>query len=272
MIAAPPGCTWVDVTRHGPNGPQDQADHVIDECPVAIVVNGVSHVVMMATPLQVDDLAVGFMLSEGLLHHIDELRDIDVRGHTLGLEVHLDVSPRAHDRLQQQRRQLAGRTGCGLCGIESLQAFHAGLPEAGPGGAVPAALPLPDAGQMPELIARALSRLPTAQALQQQTGGCHAAAWVDASGGLTLVREDVGRHNALDKLIGARAREAAGDGAGFAMVSSRASYEMAAKCVRTGIGGLAAISAPTSLAIDLARRHGLRLWGFCRPGSVVAYA
>lgn len=237
-------------------------DHVIDEQPVALVYNGLSHVVMMATPLDLEDFALGFSLSEGLLLAADELRDLNVEPGPLGVSVQLEVSPRAFARFKDHRRQLTGRTGCGLCGIDSLAAFHASLPQGrvAPGHEVSLAA-----------IAQAFRALPARQTLQAHTGACHAAAWAQPDGTLSLVREDVGRHNALDKLIGALVRQGMPLPPGLALVSSRASHEMVSKCVRLGMGGMAAISAPTALAIELARRSGLRLHGFCRNDSAVAY-
>lgn len=261
---------WVGVQVHRLNthsAPADHAepDHVIDEQPVALVFNGLSHVVMMATPTHLEDLGVGFAMSEGLIADVGALRDVSVERHAQGLSVHLEVSPQAFARLKDRRRQLAGRTGCGLCGIDSLQAFEQALPTA----SVHDALRAP--GDLGAALRRALQALPSRQTLQAHSGGCHAAAWATPEGELVCVREDVGRHNALDKLIGAMALQGPLP-AGLVVVSSRASHEMVSKCVRVGLGTLGAISAPTSLAIALAQRSGLRLFGFCRGDSVVAYA
>ncbi|MFZ5528698.1 MAG: formate dehydrogenase accessory sulfurtransferase FdhD [Pseudomonadota bacterium] len=258
------GVGRVAVARHVGASTHHLADQVIDEQPVALVYNGVSHVVMMATPLDLEDFALGFSLSEGLLTSLDELRDIEVQRAPLGVSVQLQVSPRAFERFKDKRRQLAGRTGCGLCGIDSLEAFYESLPTGAVGGSAQ--------GWPTEAISQAFRALPPLQALQAQTGGCHAAAWAMPGRGIVLVREDVGRHNALDKLIGALAREGALTPDGLALVSSRASHEMVSKCVRAGIGAMAAISAPTTLGIELARRSGLRLFGFCRGDSAVEYA
>jgi len=260
------GVGHVQVTRHGDGAPRHAlSDVVIDEQPVALVYNGLSHVVMMATPLDLEDLGVGFSLSEGLLHSVAELRGIEVQHGPLGVSVQLEVSPRAFARFKDTRRQLAGRTGCGLCGVESLQAFHDALPRPAPG--QPHRVTVDTAA-----IGRAFRALPDLQVLQAQTGGCHAAAWSTPAGQLSLVREDVGRHNALDKLIGALARAGQDPAHGLAVVSSRASYEMVSKCLRAGIPGLAAISAPTTLAVRIAQQGGLSLYGFCRNGSAVQYA
>lgn len=271
-LPPPPGLRRVEVLRHEGDAQRPDRDWVIDEAPVALVYNGVSHVVMLATPTALEDFALGFSLSEGLLHGLDELRDMRIEhaGAGTGWSVHLEVSPRAFERLRAQRRQLAGRTGCGLCGIDSLAAFEQGLPSR---------RLAPSDSPRSVAVRRALLALPAAQALQAHSGACHAAAWATPEGELVCVREDVGRHNALDKLIGALARqgalpplEQAAGADGVAVVSSRASHEMVGKCVRVGLGTLGAISAPTSLAIELAQRSGLQLFGFCRGDSVVAYA
>ncbi|MEY4766353.1 MAG: hypothetical protein RI907_3026 [Pseudomonadota bacterium] len=253
-----------------------EADQVIDEQPVALVFNGLSHVVMMATPTHLEDLGLGFALSEGLIADVSALCDIEVerhdQGQTHGYSVHLTVSSQAFAALKNRRRQLAGRTGCGLCGIDSLQAFRADWPQPLPA-ELSAALAARPADAWHAAIAPAWAQLPDHQPLQALTGGCHAAALANAHGHITLAREDVGRHNALDKLIGAAARQglrpAAGD---ITLVSSRASYEMVSKCVRVGWGALAAVSAPTGLAVELAQASGFKLFGFCRGRQAVAYA
>lgn len=263
--APTPGVGHVDVVRHDGGQAIARTDVVIDEQPVALVYNGLSHVVMMATPLDLEDFALGFSLSEGLLNSVDEVRDLVVQPGAMGTTVQLQVSPRAFARFKDRRRHLAGRTGCGLCGMDSLQAFHEALPASS---VTQRSGPLPG----PVAVARAFAALPALQPLQAQTGGCHAAAWSNPQGEIQLVREDVGRHNALDKLIGALVRHGPVLPEGFALVSSRASHEMVSKCIRMSVGTLAAISAPTSLGVDLARRGGLQLFGFCRSGTAVQYA
>lgn len=275
----PEGLRRVAVRRHEGERQRVDQDWVIDEAPVALVYNGISHVVMMATPTSLEDFAVGFSLSEGLLHGIGELRDLRVETSTsavlgeTGFSVHLQVSPRAFERFKDRRRQLAGRTGCGLCGIDSLEAFEQALPVGLLNGLGDEARPdvWPAEADPGVAVRRALSALPAQQALQAHSGGCHAAAWATPGGELLCVREDVGRHNALDKLVGAMALQGPLS-PGLVVVSSRASHEMVSKCVRMGVGTLGAISAPTSLAITLAQRSGLRLFGFCRGDAVVAYA
>lgn len=249
-----------------PAGPQGDAapttDPVAVEAPVALVFNGITHVVMMATPADLEDLALGFALSEGLLAERSECHGIDLRSHALGIEVHLEVAGRAADRLQHRRRSLAGRTGCGLCGIDSLQQLDLQP--------TPLAVPPWATRLAPAAVLRALAQLPGRQPINALTGACHAAGWATPEGDLTTVMEDVGRHNALDKLLGQRARLRAAD-AGFVVVSSRASYELVRKCARMNVPVLAAISAPTTLAVDIARQAGLQLYGFCRDAQVVRY-
>lgn len=248
----------VDVRRsHEP--PALAVDHVAVEVPVALVYNGISHAVMMATPADLEDFALGFSLSEGILQHPHELYDITIRTVDDGILVELDISAQRHAELRQRRRNLTGRTGCGLCGTESLDQAIRELPHV-------SAPRITD-----RAIQRALAELPSHQPLQKETGASHGAAWCDIEGTVLLAREDVGRHNALDKLIGALSRSAQSPEAGFVLVSSRGSYEMVQKSCQAGIGCLVCVSAPTSLAIDQARQAGLTLVGFARPGRHVIY-
>ncbi|TFH88031.1 formate dehydrogenase accessory sulfurtransferase FdhD [Billgrantia azerbaijanica] len=250
----------VDV-RRGPTGwyAETLEDALALEVPVALVYNGISHAVMMATPEDLEDFALGFSLSEGILAHHHECYDLEVREEPQGLAVHLTVSARRLAGLKQRRRSLAGRTGCGLCGTEALKQAIRPIPRV-------AAPLLGDAA-----IQRALAALADHQALQAVTGAAHGAAWCDSVGRIQLVREDVGRHNALDKLIGALARRGGPDDEGFALVSSRASHEMVHKSACAGIGALVAVSAATALAVQQAQAAELLLVGFARPGRHVIY-
>jgi FdhD protein len=275
----------VPVQRISGDTAQAAHDQVITEAPVAIVVNGISHAVMMATPCDLDDFARGFALSEGLIARPEELLDIDSVASPSGIELHLRVSARAEAALKATRRAMAGRTGCGLCGIESLQALQArhpvkaaATPSATTHGTPAAAIqPASDVSETswdpiaPQALAAAFRQLASWQALHADTGGCHAAAWADAEGHIQAVREDVGRHNALDKLIGHLAASRALAQPGFVLMSSRASYELVSKCARVGLGTLATVSAPTSLAIELAAQTGVQLYGFCRGDTAVHY-
>ena len=230
---------------------------------MALVFNGISHAVMMATPADLEAFALGFALSEGLLASRDECRGIEIVDNEHGIEIQLEVGSGAAARLQEQRRSLVGRTGCGLCGIDSLTRLDL----------APERLQAPGwvAKLTPETVLRAFAQLPARQPLNALTGAHHAAAWATRDGDITTVMEDVGRHNALDKLLGQRAQARLANGEGFIVMSSRASYELVRKCARMGVPLLATISAPTSLAVDIARQAGMQLYGFCRGKQAVRY-
>ncbi|MDE0746779.1 MAG: formate dehydrogenase accessory sulfurtransferase FdhD [Porticoccaceae bacterium] len=235
-------------------------DQVATETAVALVYNGVSHVVMMATPADLEDFAVGFSLSEGILSSARQLLDVEEKWTGIGVELGLTIAAEAFVGLKERRRNLTGRTGCGLCGAESLEQ----------------AIPKPtlitnDLEITHQAIQLAIGQLVDLQSLQKKTGAVHGAAWCNLDGSIAMVREDVGRHNALDKLLGAMARNGF-DHDGFVLVTSRASYEMVAKTASANICVLAAVSAPTSLAINLAEQCGLSLIGFSRPGRHVIYS
>lgn len=232
------------------------------ELPVALEYNGVSHVVMLATPLDLDDFALGFSLTEGLIDSAADLLDCEAESDQAnrGMVLHLRITARCEMRLKERRRNLAGRTGCGLCGTDSLDQVFRMVSHELPLLRVPAAA-----------LYRAMRDLPAAQPLQQQTGGVHAAAWCALDGSVQIVREDVGRHNALDKLIGAMARAGIDAAQGFIATTSRASLEMVQKSAMAGAGLLATVSAPTQLAIEVAQESGLTLLGFVRDGRATVY-
>lgn len=236
-------------------------DQVIEEVPVAMVYNGISHAVMLATPVSLKQFALGFSLSEGILNNLGELYDFEVLRHKDGIEVQMSISQARFSELKQRRRNLAGRTGCGLCGTESLQQVQRKLN------------PIVSGQQFsPQAIHNALADLPRMQSLQSITGAVHAAVWVAADGAIRHAEEDIGRHNALDKLIGTLAIKGEDTRVGFAVVTSRASYEMVQKVVTAGIPMLVAVSAPTGMAVELAEQYGLTLAGFARGASHVVYA
>jgi len=250
------------ITRHRGASHSEGQDRVAEEIPLALVVNGISHVVMMVTPRDFEEFAVGFALTEGLVDSRAQIYDAEVRLHPRAAEVELTIAQEAFLRLKGRRRALAGRTGCGVCGIESLELLDL-APEKMTASRLPA-----DLGAA---IARVAGELPRHQALMRVTGGVHAAAWCGADGAIAAVFEDVGRHNALDKLIGHLALRGTDLRDGFAFMSSRASYELARKAARMGIPMLATISAPSSLAIDIAEQAGLKLVSFCRQDGFVEY-
>jgi FdhD protein len=239
----------------------DATDAIAEEVPVALVYNDRPHVVMMATPRDLEDFALGFSLSEAVIGARDELASIETQTLLEGIEVRMRIPDARADALESRRRNLTGRTSCGLCGAQALEDAVRQPPAVGQGPAIDAAI-----------LHRALEQMHDLQPLNVATGATHAAAWARADGTIVAVREDVGRHNALDKLVGAlsNAREAV-DG-GFLVVTSRASYEMVQKSATVGIALLAAISAPTALAIHLAEETGMTLIGFARPNGHVVYA
>ena len=234
---------------------------VAEEVAVALAYNGISHAVMMATPCDLEDFALGFSLTEHIVEKASEVFDIEVEPVGNGIEVQLRIAGQRMASLQQQRRSLAGRTGCGLCGVESLAAARRPVTEV--------ASPSPVSRQA---IHRAMSALPALQRINKQNGATHAAGWANAEGGLIAVREDVGRHNALDKLGGALARSGEATPGGFVVVTSRCSYEMVQKAAALGASAIAAVSAPTSLAIETAEQAGIALVAFVREGRLTVYA
>ena len=234
--------------------------HLAEELPVALVFNGISHAVMMATPLHLEDFALGFALSEGLIDQASQLYGVEVIEQALGMEVHIDIAAQCEARLKERKRSMAGRTGCGLCGTDSLAQVKLALPQA------------PEVHIDVDAMHRAHAHMRALQPLKLQTGATHAAAWSNAQGEITLLREDVGRHNALDKLIGALSKASTDMQQGFICITSRASFEMVQKTVMAGAGALTAVSAPTRLAVELAEHHNLALAGLVRGQTFTAYS
>lgn len=235
-------------------------DSLAEEVPVALVYNGISHVVMMASPKDLELFAIGFSLSEGIIEQPREIYGMDVVSACNGLEVQIELSSRRFMGLKERRRALAGRTGCGVCGVEQLNDI----------GRPVQPLPFTQTFNLAHLD-RALMHLNDFQPIGQLTGCTHAAAWVMPSGELAGGHEDVGRHVALDKLLGRRATEGEEWRQGAALVSSRASYEMVQKSAMCGVEILFAVSAATTLAVDVAERCNLTLVGFCKPGRATIY-
>jgi FdhD protein len=251
----------VPVERWSDGATTHTTDQVAEETPVALVYHDVPHVVMLATPADLEDYAIGFTLSEGLVARADEIRGVEVRLGAASVDVHVTVAWERFTELLQRRRNLTGRTGCGLCGAETAEdAIRDPAP-------VPAGVNVTVAG-----LHAAIEQLPPLQVINARTGSVHAAAWVVPGEGIRVVREDVGRHNALDKAIGALTRSGADLGAGYMLITSRASYEMVQKCATVGIPFLAALSAPTAFAVRLALRTGVTLVAFARRDKHVVYA
>jgi FdhD protein len=234
---------------------------IAEEVPVALVYNDISHVVMLSTPQNLEEFAIGFSLSEGIVVSAKEIYEIDVVPRANGIEVQLVIASERLVALKERRRNLAGRTGCGLCGTESLEHAVRPLPNVPEGQRIAAGA-----------IHQAFAGLGGHQQIHLLTGAVHAAGWASPSGQIQVVREDVGRHNALDKLIGALAVKGIPFDAGFAVLTSRASSEMVQKAATVGISLVAAISAPTGLAIRLAEECGLTLIGFARNRCHTTYA
>nr|WP_216668272.1 formate dehydrogenase accessory sulfurtransferase FdhD [Klebsiella pneumoniae] len=237
-----------------------QPDELAEEVPVALVYNGISHVVMMASPKDLEQFAVGFSLSEGIIEHQREIFGMDVVAVCNGLEVQIELSSRRFMGLKARRRALAGRTGCGVCGVEQLNDI----------GKPVQPLPFTQSFDLANLD-QALAHLNDFQPVGRLTGCTHAAAWVRLTGELAGGFEDVGRHVALDKLLGRRAEVGEGWQHGAALVSSRASYEMVQKAAMCGVEILFAVSAATTLAVEVAERCNLTLVGFCKPGRATVY-
>jgi FdhD protein len=256
-----PGAATRLVQRRTPGGLLSTEDMIACEVPVALLVNANPFVVLMATPSDLDDLDLGFSLSEGLVDDAGELRIDGIEESIDGIAIRITVPQSRAAAVANRSRNLPGYGGCGVCGSTTIESVLRAPAE------VSSALRIEETS-----LHRALEALHGRQPLNAETGATHAAGFADAHGELLLVREDVGRHNALDKLIGAMTSAGIEPGDGFAITTSRASYEMAMKAAQLGIPLLAAISAPTTLAIALAQSTGLGLVGFARDGQCVVYA
>lgn len=238
----------------------DRAEHLIEETPVVLVYNQIPHVVMMATPQDLEDFILGFSLTEDLIQSPTDLEAVEVVRYSQGIELQARVPARCQAVIESRTRRMTGRTGCGICGSDSIDAVLKPLRPVGVGSRFE-----------PGAIQDAVSALGDRQPLNQAAGSVHAAAWATTEGSIALVREDVGRHNALDKLIGSLVRQGTDPASGFIVVTSRASFEMAQKATAFGAGILVAVSGPTALAVRLADEAGLTLIGFARPGRFTVY-
>ena len=246
----------VGVTPDGARRPTTR--EWVPEAPVALEFNGVTYAVMMATPADLDDFVLGFALNEGLAVSPADLGPVDVAEVPEGWIARATLAGPGADRISDRVRARVAESSCGLCGIENLKALAQPLPPVAPHAEIEAAA-----------IFAALAALRDHQPLSRATGAAHAAAHADASGAITATREDVGRHNALDKLVGAMARAGRPLGEGFVLSSARCSYEIVEKAVRAGATSLATVSLPTSLAVERARAAGLSLWVLGRSDSVL---
>ncbi|MEO8623008.1 MAG: formate dehydrogenase accessory sulfurtransferase FdhD [bacterium] len=231
---------------------------VAEETPVTFVYNGVSHAVMMASPSDLEDFAIGFSLTEGLIDRADAVIAVGVVRYSRGIELQVETSVAVAN--ETRRRRLSGRSGCGICGMEDVDQVLRALPRIGTGRRFTATA-----------ISRAMRELAARQPLNDSTGAVHAAGWSDADGAVTLVREDVGRHNALDKLVGAVVRSPIDPASGFIVLTSRGSFELVQKAAVLGASLVATVSAPTGLAVRMADEAGIALAGFARDGRVTVY-
>lgn len=249
-----------EVEVHHMNAEAPSLDWVAEEVPVALVYNGISHAVMMASPSMLEEFALGFSLAEGIIPDASHLYACELReGCRGGVEVDLTISSECFWKLKDRRRSMTGRTGCGICGVESLKE------------AVRETRLVPHEQTFPmAAYADALGYLERVERLGGITGCTHAAVWVHPDGSFAGGAEDVGRHVALDKLLGLRARRGWKDGA--LVISSRASYEMVQKAAMCGIEIIFAVSAPTALAVELARDCGITLAAFCRRSRANVYS
>ena len=225
-----------------------------EETAVAMVYGGSTQAVMMATPADLEDFAVGFSLTEGIVTDPAQIERLEVLAHPRGVEAQMWIADDRTDALAARRRFMAGPVGCGLCGIDSLEEAVRALPDLSGAG------PVLDASQ----IARATDDLRGWQPLHDRTRAVHAAGFMIPGRGIVLAREDVGRHNALDKLIGAMARQGMDAGQGAFVLTSRVSVEMVQKCALAGGAVLIAVSAPTAHALRLAKGTGITLAAFAR--------
>ncbi len=241
--------------------PQLEPVELAEECALAIAYNGLSQAVMMVSPIDLEDFVVGFSLGSGIVESVQDIYDIRIGGTGSGRHAEVEIANRAFWKLKQQRRQLPGNASCGLCGVEALEQALPQLPVM-PVAALPPAHWLQDLRQ----------RIDGFQPLGQSCGAVHAALFIDARGELLLSREDIGRHNALDKLIGALKRNGHEVAGGVAVVTSRCSLELIHKVQRAGIPTLVSLSAPTSLAASWARQHNLNLIHLPRNGSPRVYS
>lgn len=254
MTVLPDPFGSMSATRHGPDDIASVSRVLPEETPVAIVYDGTTHAVMMATPADIEDFAIGFSLTEGIVDSPDQIASCELLAHDRGVEAQMWLAVDRAEVLSRRRRTLAGPVGCGLCGIDSLDQATRDLPDLGGRG------PLLSAGD----ISHATRSLRDWQPLHDRTRAVHAAGFLLPGRGVILAREDVGRHNALDKLIGAMARKGMDPAEGAFVLTSRVSVEMVQKCAMAGCRVLIAVSAPTLHALRLAQGAGITLAAFAR--------
>jgi len=252
-MTRPPVTSTTRIARRA-SGTSAAARMVPEETPVALSYAGTTHAVMMASPADFEDFAIGFSLTEGIIASPDEIEAIEVEDHGAGVDIQIRLKDQANIKFQARRRRLAGPVGCGLCGIESIEEAMRSVNAVGG-----SALTL-DAAD----VVRAVKLLSKLQPLHAETGAVHAAGFYAPGKGIVAAREDVGRHNALDKLAGALAKAGISGASGAVVVTSRVSVEMVQKTAAIGAGAIIAVSAPTALAIRTADEAGMTLVALVR--------
>ncbi len=236
-------------------------DCIISEKAVSVSYNGISHAVMMLTPVNLEEFAIGFSLTEGVIDKVVDIYDIKLIEHNTGLELELTISTAQFAQLKSTRRAIAGVSGCGICGKESLAHLQVQVSKVSS-----------DCELNTQALLKAQNEFKSHQPLQRQTGGIHGAAWCTQNGEIIALFEDIGRHNAVDKLIGHMLMNELSTNQGFMMVSSRISYEIVQKAMRANITLIVGVSAVSSMAIELAKQSGIQLVGFAREQRYSLYS
>ena len=254
MAARRKATTQISRLAHRASGTAAANRMVPEETPVAFSFAGTTHAVMMASPADFEDFALGFSLTEGIIAKPDEIEAIEVEDHGAGIDIQIRLKDQANTRFEARRRRLAGPVGCGLCGIESIEEAMRSVDAVG---ASKLTLGADD-------ITGAVRLLSKVQPLHAETGAVHAAGFYVPGKGIVMAREDVGRHNALDKLAGALAKAGIDGSAGAVVVTSRVSVEMVQKTAAIGSAFIMAVSAPTALAIRTAEEAGMTLVALVR--------
>ena len=252
--AAPPTDESIPIrTQDG----EAQSWRAPEEIPVAFIYNRRNYAVMLATPSDLIDFAVGFSLTERVVDEVADISEIELHHSSVGVDMKISISADRLERLdiRQQRRNLVGNVGCGVCGLENAETFFETLPRVAE----------KKAALSSKALARGLVSFSAHQPLNKKTRTVHGAAWAGPDGEIVLAREDVGRHNALDKLLGALAQDSASLSEGFVLISSRCSYEIIEKAARRGVRAVASVSAPTAFAVRKAREANIAL--YCQHGD-----
>lgn len=254
------GCTEVAAWQCNQVNRHEKLETIAEEVPVEFVYNGRPHAVMMASPTDLEDFAKGFSISEGYVDGIHDLHDVHLLRSGSGYSVRISIPPALESRLAEHQRNLEGRGSCGLCGSQSIDTAIRSPRRVAAGIRI-----------SPAALCRAMQELSAHQRLNRRTGSVHAAGWADPEGRVVVAREDVGRHNALDKLAGALSAGSIDAALGFVVLTSRASYELVLKAACMGVTILATISGPTALACEMADEAGLTLIGFARDRRCTVY-